>query len=159
MPPRKAKRKPYCPGYSARLARRICDRVADGESIRGICLDKKKPIGVGRTAIRAWLKDKEGFAREMAIAREFHADDLFEELKELEDTPSNTALEAQDKKIKIASIHWRLSRMHKKYGDTTRQEIAGEGPDGEVMHKVIILPPAEIAGVEKVKASLIERAG
>ena len=44
--------------YSKQMIINICDRLANGESIRSICRDKDMPTW---ETIRTWLRKKEGF--------------------------------------------------------------------------------------------------
>ena len=55
------------PGYSTEIAETICDRLAEGESLRAICADSAMPA---RATVFRWLARNEEFRRSYAIARE-----------------------------------------------------------------------------------------
>jgi len=53
--------------FTQEMADIICERIAKGESLRKICLDKDTP---SHTTILKWLRDIDGFASQYARARE-----------------------------------------------------------------------------------------
>ena len=76
------------PEFTQDLFDRICERIADGESLRAICADYDMP---SCTAVFKWLaasKVGDGLLVEQyARAREAQADTLFDEILKIADTP------------------------------------------------------------------------
>jgi hypothetical protein len=71
--------------YSAKLAKDICDRLAQGESLRAICRGKGKPSA---GSVIGWVTNNtQGFAEQYARAREVGYRLLAEELLYIADTP------------------------------------------------------------------------
>ena len=71
--------------YSPQIANEICERLAQGESLRGICADMHMPTD---TAVRMWALDNvEGFASQYARARGIGYERLADEIMQIADTP------------------------------------------------------------------------
>jgi len=127
--------------FTQSLADTICDRMADGESLRSICRSEDMP---GTTTVVRWLTDKETFRAQYAKARELQADALFDEMLDISDEASNDWMEKHDKenvgyslngehiqrsRLRVDTRKWIAARLApKKYGDKTTTEISG--PDG-----------------------------
>jgi hypothetical protein len=63
--------------FNEDMAREICHRAADGETLRQICKDKKFPH---RTTVQDWLSDNEQFGRRYAIAKACLIEDVADEI-------------------------------------------------------------------------------
>jgi hypothetical protein len=133
--------------FSQSLADTICRRLADGESLRGICEDEIIP---SKTTIMRWLADEQyvAFRDQYARAREAQADALVEECLEIADDGTNDWMERRSEAEKGAGISngWVLNGEHvqrsrlrvdtrkwwaarlapKKYGDKIAAEVSGE---------------------------------
>ena len=121
--------------YTEDLATMICDRIADGESLRSICNDRDIPNW--RTVLRYFERDAE-FASKYARAREFQADVMDERILTVADACTNET--AQADRVKIMAYQWRASKLAlKRYGDKFTNEHTG--PDGG---------PVQVAKVERV---------
>lgn len=59
--------------YDQSIARRICELVANGETIRRICARKDYP---SKSTVFNWLHAHEDFARAYALAKQCYAEDL-----------------------------------------------------------------------------------
>jgi hypothetical protein len=70
--------------FSDKLADLICDRIADGASLRMICHDSKIP---SRRTVMRWLADpgRADFRRSYELARDAFADRIFGELLDIAD--------------------------------------------------------------------------
>jgi len=68
----------------------ICDRLAEGESLRDICADPAMPA---RATIFRWLARNEEFRREYALARECYAEGLMDEILRIADDSSGDYVE------------------------------------------------------------------
>jgi len=106
--------------FSPELAEIICDRLAEGESLRSICRDEDMPY-LGR--VFEWLRQEPAFADQYARAREaqghFNADRAIEE--------AMTAQDASLGRLRYDALRWHASKMTPKvYGD----KIQHTGADG-----------------------------
>ena len=126
--------------YSDRIADEICARIADGESLRTICLDDNMPA---RRTVLYWLDDKlhEDFCTKYARARELQADLFAAEIIEIADTPETgtksvskpTGVEitegdmVEHRRLRILARQWYAAKLApKKYGDKSTQEVTGK---------------------------------
>lgn len=130
----------------------ICERLADGESLRAICISDDMP---SKTSVFRWLASNEAFRDQYARAREAQADHLADEILEISDDGTNDWMERQGEDGK--SVGWQLNGEHvqrsrlrvdsrkwyaskvapKKYGEKVQQEVSG--PDGAPLVPVINL--------------------
>src|ERR1700747_650797 len=72
--------------YSPEIADLICDRIAEGASLRQICQDATMPA---RSTIFVWLEEHEDFARLYTLARQMQIGDLMDEILEIAEDSSN----------------------------------------------------------------------
>jgi hypothetical protein len=127
--------------FDQTVADRICERLAEGESLRTICKDD----GFPRTAtVFRWLADDRlsAFREQYARAREAQAHNLADEIIEISNTPlEGVEVTTDDKgatsekrgdmlghrKLQVDSRKWYLSKvLPKVYGD--KLELSGN-PD------------------------------
>ena len=111
-------------GYSEEIATLLLEQIAEGESLRSICLDPDMP---GLRTVFDWLDQREDFRTKYARAREIQGDVMDDKILTVanECTPET----AHADKVKIAAYQWRAAKLApKKYGEKTQQEISG--PDG-----------------------------
>ena len=143
--PKKAKRRQGRPtGYTPELAEAICERLANGESLRAICRDDAMPA---ESTVRGWARDdREGFSTQYARARDIGLDAMADELLAIADDGSNDTYKTDDGKVTVDHDHiqrsrlrvdtrkWLLSKMApKRYGDRQHLEMTGaEGGPIEV---------------------------
>lgn len=127
------------PIYSKALADRICQRLAEGESLRNICRDPDMP---GRAVVHRWLADpnKTEFRDRYAQACELRAELMFEEILDIADDGSADYKISEDgeefrldqehvqrSKLRIDARKWVLARMApKKYGDKVDHQHSGQ---------------------------------
>lgn len=110
--------------YTEDLADMICDRIAEGESLRAICDDRDLPNW--RTVFR-WLENDASFASKYARAREFQAEVMDAKILAVAEKCTNETALAD--RVKIGAFQWRASKLApKRYGDKVTAEISG--PDG-----------------------------
>lgn len=124
--------------FSAELGLQICERIADGESLRAVCSDEAMP---GRTTVLRWLAENDAFRGQYAQAREVQADLLAEEIIEIADTPllgvttktSKDGIETTEgdmiahRRLQVDARKWFASKVApKKYGDRVQTEISGK---------------------------------
>ena len=112
--------------YSDELAERICEQLADGQSLRAICAADDMP---DRTTVMRWQASNPDFATKCARAREAQADHLFEGMAEIEDGVLSGAVDAQAARVVLSSQQWRASKLRPKvYGDKTMLSGDADNP-------------------------------
>lgn len=123
--------------YTQEMADLICERIADGESLRAICADEDAP---SKSTVCRWLGQNEQFRDQYARAREAQADALFDEILHIADTPETgvrvkvsedgkveTTKEDMlgHRRLQIDARKWMASKLQpKKYGE--KLELAGD---------------------------------
>lgn len=122
--------------FSQEIADAICSRLANGESLRGICRDEEMP---GSTTVFNWLAGSDpaftAFREQYARAREIQADALVDEILEISDDGTNDWMVRENKdgenvgwtlngehvqrsRLRVDSRKWFASKVApKKYGD------------------------------------------
>lgn len=68
--------------FSEELADEICERIADGESLRSICRDDEMP---SKATVFRWLAEKQDFQDQYTRAREAQADSLVDDMLDIAD--------------------------------------------------------------------------
>jgi hypothetical protein len=133
------KRKTRSDSFTQAMADTICDRIADGESLRAICRDKDMPV---TSTVCKWLSKHPAFAEQYARAREAQADAIFDDILDIADDARNDWMERhgdesagwqangehiQRSKLRIDSRKWMAGKLApKKYGERIQQEITGK---------------------------------
>lgn len=125
--------------YTEKLAEKICERIASGETVRGIGRDPKMPDAA--TIFRWAALDHEGFHEQYARAREVQAENMFEEIVEIADGASDVIKSGAEKKSgafaqvernRVDTRKWYLSKvLPKKFGE--RNVHVTEDKDGNTM--------------------------
>lgn len=97
--------------YSDALAMKICNKMADGESLKAICKPDNMPSCV---TVRTWRNAKPGFLVMYARAREDQADFYADEIIEIADTEPDSS----KARNRIDARKWKASRLAPKvWGD------------------------------------------
>lgn len=125
--------------FTQALAGKICERIADRESLRSICRDEDMPA---KSTVLSWLADdgKAAFRARYALAREILADGFVDELVEIADDRSNDWIEKKNaagettgwqengeairrSQLRIATRQWVAEKLRpKKYGSKAEPE-------------------------------------
>ena len=120
--------------YSDKLAKEICKRIADGESLDSICRDDHMPPG---SRVRAWLTGAvksvpPQFRDEYERARVIQADVYFDQILDISDAPElPNSPGVKQRRLMIDARKWVLARMNRaKYGERTDVGL-GATPDAE----------------------------
>ena len=114
--------------FSKTLARKICERLAAGESLRKICKDDNMPH---ESTVRSWVVDDyQGFSTQYARARDIGLDSRADRILEIaEGSPGSNP---QRDRLRFDAERWYLSKLApKKYGDRLQQEITGPIPSDD----------------------------
>lgn len=127
--------------YSDVIADAICERLAEGESLRSICSDDGMP---DKSTVFRWLAANEGFCDQYARAREAQADSLFDDILDIADDGSNDWMEKRNSDgenigwqengealrrsvLRVDARKWMAGKLRpKKYGDKLVQELTGK---------------------------------
>lgn len=126
--------------FSQEVADAICEKLADGISLRSICLDDEMP---SKATVFKWLGQQPTFADQYARAREAQADTMADEILDIADDAANDFMtrrnadgstsealnseHIQRSRLRVDSRKWLASKMlPKKYGDKT---LVGSDPD------------------------------
>ena len=135
--------------FTQAIADRICERLAEGASLRAICEADDMPA---RSTVFKWLREVDGFSDQYIRAREMQADAIFDDLTEIADDGRNDWMEKRDadgeligwrengesarrSALRVDARKWMLSKMlPKKYGDRLDLNHSGavkvdSGPD------------------------------
>lgn len=113
----------------------ICDRLANGESLRGICRDDAMPA---QSTVFKWLVDYPLFSEQYARAREAQADFMADEILQIADDGQNDTYVDENgnkrtdqdvigrSRLRVDARKWLASKMApKKYGDRVQTEVTG----------------------------------
>src|SRR5690606_13080781 len=110
--------------YSEALVDTICERIANGESLRTICVDEGMP---DKSTVFRWLAKHEEFATKYARAREVQAEALADEMIDIADNGTNDWMEKRN--ADGAVIGWQENGEALRRSDLrikTRQWIASK---------------------------------
>nr|WP_312295970.1 hypothetical protein [Brevundimonas diminuta] len=114
--------------FNEAVADAICERLADGESLRSICRDDEMPA---KSTVFKWLGLIPAFADQYARARETQADSLADDIVDIAD---NKALEPNDKRVRIDARKWLAGKLRPKaYGDKVAV-VGGDKTDAPIRH-------------------------
>lgn len=116
--------------YSQAMASMICERLADGESLRSICRDETMPA---KSSVFLWLTQHKAFSDQYALARQAQADALFDDILEIADDARNDWMEIngdddagwrangehlQRSRLRVDARKWMAGKLKPKvYGD------------------------------------------
>lgn len=142
--------------YTEEMAGRICEMIADGKSLRSICLLTDMPV---KSTVFKWLTQNQSFADQYAHARDAQADVIFDEILDIADEEvtmvragkhkpgagddeqvevifDSTAV--QRNRLRVDARKWMAGKLRPKvYGE--KQSLEHTGPDGgpiELTHTV-----------------------
>lgn len=116
--------------YTQELADKICELLADGQSMRTVCAQEGMPA---MSTVFKWLRENKEFSEQYAKAKEESSDAMAEDLLHIADTPvmgeiktikpDGTVEIKQDemlghRRLQVDTRKWLMSKMKpKKYGD------------------------------------------
>jgi len=116
--------------FSEELVAVICERIANGESLKAICEDDEMP---SQSTVFKWLSEKPDFTEKYAHARDAQADALFDDILSIADDGRNDWMQRnfgeetrwvengeaiRRSQLRIDARKWMASKLKpKKYGD------------------------------------------
>ena len=127
--------------YNDEVASLICERIADGQSLRSICGDADMPA---TSTVFKWLTEQNAFSEQYTRAREAQADALFDEILEIADDGSNDWMERKGpdglslgwrengealrrSALRVEARKWMAGKLQpKKYSDKQQVELTGK---------------------------------
>lgn len=128
--------------FTQEKADAICERLADGESLRSICDDDDMP---NKSTVFRWLAAHEAFRDQYARARETQADTMADEILDIADDGHNDWMMKRygdderwvengevlrRSQLRIEARKWLAAKMlPKKYGDKSQMEVMGANGD------------------------------
>lgn len=114
--------------YSDEMAEKICEKIANGRSLRSICAEDGMPT---TSTVCKWLNENKEFSEQYARARDKQADYFAEEIIEIADSAEAESAAVAKAKLQIDARKWAASKIApKKYGD--KQEIDVKSSDGSM---------------------------
>ncbi len=134
--------------YTKAMAARICDRLAEGESLRAICRTDGFPNIV---TVMRWLDSFAPFRSQYARAREIQAETLAAEILDIADTPMLGTIETAKEwgiEIKTADMieHRRLQIDARKWiASKLKPKVYGAIQGGE---EGDVVPPGQVTKIE-----------
>lgn len=110
--------------YSEELAEKICERIAEGESVRSIALDGEMP---NASTIHRWvIQDEQGFCKQYEEAKQIGLEVRAEELEKIAETMEDL----QRAKLVVDTKKWNMSKIApKRFGD--KSTLVSEDEDGK----------------------------
>lgn len=122
------------PDKHKETADEICERLADGESLRDICKTDGMPTAQG---VRYWVNTYRGFSERYARAREAQADSYFEDMIDIADNVRVDAESIQKARLQNDTRKFAVAKMlPKKYGDRVDLTITQEAPPLTIVFNV-----------------------
>lgn len=108
--------------YNEQTADIICEKLAEGRSLREICGKEGMP---SRTTVFRWLYAHPEFSDQYARAKEEAAELFAEDILSIADGESEDS-DVQRDRLRVDARKWIASKLKpKKYGDRVQQEITG----------------------------------
>ena len=121
--------------FTEELSLTICERIADGQSLRSICRCLDMPA---QSTVFKWLSENSKFSEQYAHAREAQADTLADELIDISDDSSRDTYKDSDgiervdhdhinrSRLRVDTRKWIASKLKpKKYGEKIDAQVAG----------------------------------
>jgi hypothetical protein len=102
---------------------RVCERIAEGESLRTICKDEDMP---NRNTINEWIGASPQWATKCALAREAQGDVMDEKQMDTLADMRSGVIDADVGRVEIAVYQWRAKKLRPRvYGDALQVEHSG----------------------------------
>lgn len=120
--------------FSQEIADRICDLIAEGESLRAVC---RLPGLPAASTVFKWLSEQPAFSEQYARACESRAESMFEDMLDIADETAFDTIQGENgdrantewisrSKLRVDTRKWMLAKMQpKKYGEKITQEHTG----------------------------------
>ena len=114
--------------FSQDTADKVCERLANGESLRSICRDDAMPAA---STVFKWLSENAAFSEQYARAREALADVLADEIIFIADGKHGGEDVNRDR-LSVDARKWAASKLKPKvYGDKLKH-VGGDDGDNPI---------------------------
>jgi hypothetical protein len=126
--------------FTPEIADRICAQLADGKSLRSICLAEEMP---DKSTVFRWLRTHDSFRDQYARAKEESADALADEMLDIADDGANDWMQNNDpenvgwrqngeamqrSRLRVDTRKWIASKLKpKKYGEKVEAKVEHSG--------------------------------
>lgn len=108
--------------YTPELADEICDRMANGESLRSICVGEMPD----RCTVARWQEARPEFAAKCARANEMGADASADHIQHLADETVAGTIDPRAAQVAIGTYQWLIERKNqRKWGNKSSVELSG----------------------------------
>lgn len=107
-------------GYDENTIDAICERLADGESLRKICTDSDMP---STSTVCKWLAKDAQFAEQYTRARELQADALFDDCLDIADKGTKALDGTDERRLQIDTRKWMAGKLKGKYSDKSALDL------------------------------------
>lgn len=115
--------------YTEELADKICERIADGESLRAICRDDEMP---NKSTVFRWLATNTAFCDQYTHARDAQADSLFDDCLAISDGKDDTpSVDIQERRLRVDTRKWMAGKLKGKYSDKVKH-VGGDDGDNPI---------------------------
>lgn len=147
--------------YTEEIASEICDRLAEGESLRRICMSDHMPV---RSVVNDWTNGKSGvpdtFPARYAQARAKQAEYYFDQVLDLADDCARNDLDVNATKLQVDSRKWVLGRLDsKKYGEKSQILLGGTDGGPVKTETKISLDPETKDQIQSAVEAMYQRKG
>lgn len=132
-------------GYSQEIADMICERLAEGDSLRAICREEGNP---SMSMVFRWMVQHPDFRAQYEIAREEQAECFVDEIVGIADEEQTSvrkdgedfvvafdSVAVARNRLRVDARKWAASKLKsKRYGDKVTQEHTG-ADGGPIQHQ------------------------
>lgn len=112
--------------YNKEIGDIICDRLANGESLKAIC--KGGDDLPCEATIYRWLRASDEFSEQYTRARRDWADAQIERIQEI---AASDTRGADHKRLEIDTLKWSMGKLHGKYSDKLKH-VGGDDDDAPI---------------------------
>lgn len=111
--------------YSDIIFDTICDRLADGKSLKSICEAEEMP---SKATFYNWINNSKDLLDKYTRAKDDASDALADDIQDISDKVLNGEYEANNARVAIDAKKWIASKLKpKKYGD--KLDMTSNGKD------------------------------
>ena len=119
--------------FSIEVFTEVCNRIAEGRSLRSVCKDEGMPSTSG---FMEWVKRDVALTEQYARAMEDRAEALFEETKEIADSATPETVNVA--RLQVDTRKWFLGKLDsKKYGDRSQVDHTNNGKEFQAQTVII----------------------
>lgn len=137
--------------YTEEIANKICERMAEGNSLLTICSSDDMPC---MSTVFKWLTENKDFSDNYTRAWHARADAKFEELDEVSEQAVNaeSAVTVAGLRLKADNIKWQTARMNaRKYGD--KVTLAGDKENPLQVEQTLDVSKLSTAALSEILAA------